>query len=224
MGGHIKEVVERARHGGTVRVLVLGGSMTAGRGCVSQVQDKTCAWPARVNGWLNATFPNAKVDVSNWAMGGWNAGVWGQSLGLRVFLMGDAKDTVDIVFFETAINDYERKVKGPEYEALLRLIIECFPKATPFGVLVIPHWGYDLVQEQEGILDHYDVPRINFNRDVLLQLDTSVWGSGAHPDWHKHQHVADLVTTTIGKAVCQSTSWDRPRFAHPLGGGKTNSR
>ena len=187
--------------------------MTAGRGCVSQAQDRTCAWPARVANWFNATFPN-QVEVSNIATGGMTARVWAQSLGLRAYSMGSAMDNVDVVLFETAINDNGLGVTN--YEALIRLIIDCFPNSTPFGVLVAPETKYRLVKQQAIILEHYDLPNINFNLDVMGPLGEEVWGKLVHPDCRKHQHLADAITNTIVRGACRNTAWTRPRFALPL--------
>jgi hypothetical protein len=58
----------------SIRVAVLGGSMTIGNECTTpdkQVQTK-CAWSAGLERWLTRTFPSAAVNVDNLGYGGMN--------------------------------------------------------------------------------------------------------------------------------------------------------
>lgn len=56
---------------GSVRILVLGGSETAGGNCNDGVTwSKSCAWPARFAAWLREQFSTVDVRVDNQASGG----------------------------------------------------------------------------------------------------------------------------------------------------------
>jgi hypothetical protein len=56
----------------TIRVGVLGGSMTFGQHCEDPVygNGSSCAWPSRLERWLQKTFPHAAVRVINMAVPG----------------------------------------------------------------------------------------------------------------------------------------------------------
>ena len=63
------------RRGGTVSVVVLGGSMARGQGCSEDESLMlSCAYSGRVVAWLRAAYPKAKVLFENRAVGGQTTG------------------------------------------------------------------------------------------------------------------------------------------------------
>ena len=101
----------------TVRILVLGGSVTAGHDCQSGAAIgiqahlrrtrafKDCAWPARLEHLLNSViFDGEEIfEVSNEAMGGMSSD-WG-AFSLKYRLFSDKERTPDVVISAFSAND-----------------------------------------------------------------------------------------------------------------------
>ncbi len=98
----------------TVRFIVLGGSVTAGRnteGCCSKPECngklylKRCAWPQYFGNWLNNTFP-ADVETYNLAVSGYTSIAMSEEVTERLQAAGIANLTSnDVVFLDHSVND-----------------------------------------------------------------------------------------------------------------------
>jgi hypothetical protein len=71
------DLLARLRAGDTIRMAVVGGSMTYGSGCNDGDRDNyACAWPRRFQERLQQVFPDANISVSNLAQPGWSYTPW----------------------------------------------------------------------------------------------------------------------------------------------------
>jgi len=114
---------------------------------------------------------------------------------------------------ETLINDAERhpRMASISYEALIRLVSELFPSAVPFGVLFGPNIPVWLLDQQVGILDKLNVPRMNYMDWAFLAMARRM--GSKHPDWVAHQLIADAITSTWWRGLELSCGKPIPQVA-----------
>ena len=116
----LRRVATALRDGRRVRIVVFGGSVTAGvgtRGCSlpgCEVETRgnecrACAWPSQLEAWLRATYPGARVDVYNLAVRASSTSVGIKQL--RVAKFGSPPTSIsslggdDLVVHDWAFND-----------------------------------------------------------------------------------------------------------------------
>lgn len=74
---NFRHIADKVRSAEPLHIYVVGGSMTAGHGCVDgNRQDATCAWPSRLKSKLSAYFNASEVHVHNVARPGWDYGTF----------------------------------------------------------------------------------------------------------------------------------------------------
>ena len=74
--GAWSRVFAALRSGGTVSVVMLGGSMARGQGCTEdESAHVSCSYSGRLVAWLRRAYPRAKVFFENRAVGGMTTGV-----------------------------------------------------------------------------------------------------------------------------------------------------
>lgn len=228
--GRIKALMASLAAGEKCRILVLGGSETAGADCAQDtrengtLKDKDCAWPARFAAWLRATFPQSEVVLDNLAVGGTPSCAHLARFGSLVSSQG-RKDT-DLVLLDPVINDFFALSEAPVcFENLIRTLRLLLPNAATFALftgtpeMATLQYGY----QEINIADYYRLPRLNFMD--LVQASGALWmtpsGNGnnvdcktgersnAHPCWKTHQVMADAVANAWGK-VLNSMCEDAP--------------
>ena len=102
---------------GRLRVLVVGGSETAGVNCDDgETRHKACSWPARLGRWLES--PGFRVEVDNQASGGTTISASFPSLGILL------SNVPDIFIVDFVVNDaFETQDSGASllsaYEAFI---------------------------------------------------------------------------------------------------------
>jgi hypothetical protein len=103
-------LLSKLRDGGTVEIIVLGASTTAGMGCFQPANEQSrvlalsgvpCSWSARFAEWLRVNFPRCRVVYHNFARGGSQTEV---AVGGLAALLSSARDP-DVVFTDFSIND-----------------------------------------------------------------------------------------------------------------------
>ncbi|CAE8615759.1 unnamed protein product [Polarella glacialis] len=202
--------------GATIKVMVLGGSFTAGIGCQPKkskdkhlIRDKACAWSARFVHWLRVAFPRSTVVLDNLAQGGSPTPVILSGLGLFDYT------NVDLILIDTLVNDQigsevrrfgfkysdidSTQAVSVAYEVLIRTLHELAPKAVLYSVLDGCPGCHLAVPAHRQVLNFYDVPRLDYV-DVVAQLQT-LWAymgkkDTNHPDFRSHQAVADVLALT----------------------------
>lgn len=90
----------------TVKILVLGGSVTMGVNCYTVVRPVNgihCSWPTRLESFLNRLAGGQLVEVANHATGGTNSKI-GDTL-MRFELLPESSRTPDVIINGYSIND-----------------------------------------------------------------------------------------------------------------------
>ena len=86
-----------------LRIVVLGGSMTAGAACKQgNAYNKNCAWGHRLEFQLQSYFGENRVEVTNLARGGTQSEV---ALGSLYSLLGAIEQKPDILISDYSVND-----------------------------------------------------------------------------------------------------------------------
>jgi hypothetical protein len=186
---------------GAIKILVLGGSETAGVNCNDGInQLKECAWSARYKSWLQAKCPTAQVILDNQASGGTTTSASLPSLNLWL------ATNPDIVFVDFIVNDsFEAQENAQNllaiYESLilqvrhiqkpifLAFLISCALERCS-SVRDIIFWVSTV--HDVGIVSYYDVAHCAAHlsgTNVSLFWDTT----GTHPSWKVHQLMADTL-------------------------------
>ena len=82
---HAARLLARVEGGETLRILVVGGSVTFGANCAqplytaklggshAYIRDQQCAWPARLQSLVNTLFGRQAIDVESMAFGGYTS-------------------------------------------------------------------------------------------------------------------------------------------------------
>ena len=124
----LRRVATALRDGRRVRIVVFGGSVTAGvgtRGCslpgceveLKGNECRACAWPSLLEAWLRATYPGAQVDVHNLAVRASSTSVGIKQL--RVAKFGSPPQSIsslggdDLVIHDWAFNDQVKHSPSP---------------------------------------------------------------------------------------------------------------
>lgn len=210
-------LMHKLEAGGTARVLVFGGSMTAGNGCgQGRWFGDQCAWSARFASWLRTRFPRARIELINLARGGQTAdGVLSQiGVELRANM---AAGNVDLVMLDTLVNDAARGATLA-YEGLIRYLHQRLPGTPVVSVLSCPahvpgSWTTGCAEqraEQLRVIEHYGVPYVDFKelvdqRPALWQCPADAGSACTHPQWKTHQFIADVAASAFGAA------WSLPK-------------
>lgn len=97
-------LVDRLEAGQRIRVVVLGGSETAGTGCDDgSTKLAGCSWSARFVRWLNHAYPHAAIEYENHGAGGTTTA--GILPSLRPILEGPGRPPLDLVLIDFLAND-----------------------------------------------------------------------------------------------------------------------
>lgn len=212
--------------GGTVRILVLGGSMTAGVRCAQFVKDgqkvtgKSCAWPARFHASLASRFPTATVEMLNIAQGGTTTSVILAGIGMVLRGMQDEGSMPDAVIIDTLVNDASEAKRWDDagntsfstdqiislsYESLIRSLHELVPNAAVLSFMSGCPNCASKRDSQLSVATFYDLPRLDYSdfrskhqnmTDLWKMFDSDV----NHPSWETHQMIADVVANVLGRA------------------------
>ena len=202
----------RLSRGGTVRVLVLGGSMTAGVECVKDgtVPVKACAWSGRFVKWLRAEFPEAKISFENRARAGTQTEV---ALG-GITAMLKSEEAWDIIFTDYSVNDFIHSAVITKFgggspedrlsmlnEKLILTIKALAPIALHVNIIASCPTCLSRLSLQKAVSVTYekhgvslvDLSRRCFGPGKTLFLCN--WDHAAHPNAAIHQDFADAVSS-----------------------------
>ncbi|CAE8589125.1 unnamed protein product [Polarella glacialis] len=177
-------LMRRLATGATIKVMVLGGSFTAGVMCQQKIKDrhlirdKACAWSAHFVHWLRVAFPRSTVVLDNLAQGGSPTPVILSGLGLFDYT------NVYRILIDTLVNDQggsevrrfgfnysdidSTQAVSVAYEMLIRTLHELAPEAV-YSVLDGCPQCHLVVPAHRQVLNFYDVPRLDYV-DVVAQL------------------------------------------------------
>jgi hypothetical protein len=202
------------------KVLVLGGSETAGVDCVNDlVSRKDCAWSARAVSWMRAAFPCAEISLHNYATGGTT--LTSGMASLHVWLQNPPDS--DLLLVDFIVNDafsldqFSSSKPGPvptslsaAYEQFILQTRAARPdlEIVFVNTCALPRCS-KVAAEIEAIAAHYGIPVISYAAVVkaasltpeLCGKDASLqwWGppSLAHTRWQVHQLMAETVQDCV---------------------------
>mmetsp|Transcript_5707 Transcript_5707/g.16556 ORF Transcript_5707/g.16556 Transcript_5707/m.16556 type:complete len:539 (+) Transcript_5707:54-1670(+) len=247
-------LLRKLQKGKTLRIVVFGGSSTAGMHCEQHtarfkesggcsktagkpcmvhetIIAKECSWPRRFQHWLQYAFPNAKIELDNFAQGAATSSsiLVGSGIMMKAYNFDKNDRGADIIFVDTLVNDVYQWQKdwgqdqkrtmdmstnaAMAFEQVVRTLHALQPKAVIFPVLS----GCNLCWSQGGghrqVIDHYNLPRLDWGQFVAWKQN--LWdGPDAHPNYWVHQSIADVLAAVWGSAwnqECQS------RFTRKVG-------
>lgn len=196
---------------GSLRILAVGGSETAGVFCSEPYsQDKTCAWPSRFVSWLRVQFPAIPIYLDNQATGGTSTmgslpliTHWPLSdLILVDYIVNDAFDTAGSII--------------PAYESFIRQLSKSRPGVPVIFIITCP---LEICSKVRDVImwatSLYDIPVISFYdvahcaAHIASQKNVTdiYWRGLHHPDWVTHQYIADTISYVFfHNTVCHTES------------------
>ena len=196
---------------GSFRILVVGGSETAGVFCDEPLSHaKSCAWPSRFTSWLREQYPTIPIYLDNQATGGTSTV---GSLPLITHWHSS-----DLILVDYIVND-AFDVKGsiiPTYESFIRQVAKAKP-GTP--MIFVVTCALEICSKVRDVIlwtaSLYDIPIISFYdvahcaAHISSQKNVTdiYWRGLHHPDWVTHQYIADTVSYVFfHNTVCHSES------------------
>jgi hypothetical protein len=202
------------------KVLVLGGSETAGVDCVNDlVSRKECAWSARAVSWMQAAFPCADISLYNYASGGTT--ISSGMASLHVWLQNPPDS--DLLLVDFIVNDafsleqFISSKPGPvptslsaAYEQFILQTRAARPdlEIVFVNTCALPRCS-GVAAEIEAIAAHYGIPVISYAAVVKSASLTPElcgkdawpywWGDVkiAHTRWQVHQLMAEMVQDCV---------------------------
>ncbi len=197
-------------------VAYLGGSITAGAGATNH---NATSWRALTTKWLSENFPDSQITEINMGIG---------SVGslLPVFYLDDyvINEIPDLVFIETAVNDYLQHYTAEEisvyYESIIRKLLNANPYCeivaiyTINDVLSVSAEYYTEALSQDSVAAYYGIPSANVGRKLrkdrglinpksggeYTQRWQTFFGDEVHPTDAGHKEYANTITYLLDSA------------------------
>ena len=223
----MRSVVQKAVKGKTIKMMVVGGSISAGGGLWKDRGNIDGVYHKALSAWWRKTvtpITNSTIDVNNVAIGGIDSEYF--SYCLNNFL----ESNPDLVLWELSANDYNLKYDERDFdpskalEQLTRLILQL--PSHPALIYVnffrgdSKHFELhekcpDSEQAEVDILSrYYDIPSLSWRRMVCNLITKRTFiprelfsEDGVHPSLLGHAQVAMLLTMYI-KGVFESVLAD----------------
>lgn len=176
----IYKAMDKGRRGEPVRIVVLGGSITAG----SHATAETARWANIMTDWWKVKFPQSTVTLIN-------AGIGGTGSDLGVFrLQRDVLNySPDIVVVEYSVNDNSGGVYCETMmEGILRQLLACDQHPGVMLLTLKQENGMTAKESHKKVAAYYGVPVVRFadsigtrlQRDGVALHDT--YTDGIHPN------------------------------------------
>jgi hypothetical protein len=185
-----RKLLEVIEAGPEFRVLVLGGSETAGVNCDDGVSKlKSCSWPHRLWHWLRHRFPGTRVVLDNQASGGSTTSVSLPSLGIWLsesrphliladFIVNDAFEQQESTGgirnnLLTVYEAFVRQVRAVSPTSKLVFVVSC-----TMGYCTAVRDVIELVSSVHGVgvVSYYDVAHCAAQLRLDPSLLSSYWG------------------------------------------------
>mmetsp|Transcript_120490 Transcript_120490/g.292407 ORF Transcript_120490/g.292407 Transcript_120490/m.292407 type:complete len:526 (+) Transcript_120490:31-1608(+) len=233
-----QNLFDKLSSGKSVKMVVLGGSFTAGVDCSEPadggaITSFRCAWPSRVQAILSELFPQSSISLLNMAHGGTTSSV---ILGAIALLLRDVEggiDEIDLIVLDTLVNDAAEfhkwtqhgnlspgEVVKTSYEALVRVLHEMVPQAALVSLFAGCPACLGMASNQRAVASFYGLPLVDYASLVAQKLDEVplLWDPPySHPRWISHQIVADVIAGTWTKVFQGFCTGDRaPQPTFPL--------
>jgi lysophospholipase L1-like esterase len=151
----LAKVFAKARRGESIKLGVIGGSITVG----AIASDPANSYAGLLLAWWRKRFPDCEIDLINAGVSG-TGSMYGALRAGRDLLSG----TPDLVVIEFAVND--NWTDGEAYEGLVRQVLA--QPNQPAAILLFMMWerGGNDQEMQAKVGRHYDLPMVSF-RDAM---------------------------------------------------------
>ena len=218
----IAKVIKKLQAGEDVTVAFLGGSITQGTGA-----DNESCYAALTAKWIQAQFPEAKVNYVNAGIG-----ATGSYIGVHRCDEQVLSHDPDLVFIDFSVNDESQNnaINKLTYEGLIRKI---WKHSTNPGIICVAMTQDNgtSVQECHGeVAAKYSVPLVSYHDAMLNFLNTNssgkVWadisGDNIHPNYAGHAVLSAMLTTYLQYITDNVDSIDEtdPELAAPGDSGE----
>lgn len=199
----LKKVIEKAKAGETVKIGVLGGSITGGAAASSW--DK--AYGKNLVNWWAAQFPKCDVEY-------YNAGIGSTGSIIAAHRAYDdlLVNEPDLVVVDFSVNDSGTATDKEAYESVIRQVLKSEKAPAVIIISFMSEGGHNYQDMHLEIAEHYDLPMISF-RDALwpeMEDGTYNWDEFypdyIHPNNRGHKMAADLIVHYIAKVYLDTTT------------------
>ncbi|ORY28167.1 SGNH hydrolase-type esterase domain-containing protein [Naematelia encephala] len=223
-GARVRKVLQKAREGHSLKVGVLGGSVSACRGVHPSVEHPRGdpagpgCYTSLFKDWLNQTFPGSEHQVWNGAIGGMDSSYYAFCGAHHI-----AND-VDLIILEFDVNDQTDTIYASFFDQLLRVLLEF--KSQP-AVVILGMWA-PLVAQDQGygdpqwvhlpIAHYYDIPYVSMKRIIFnhyLRYPESTAKAfyqidHLHPNARGHRVLSDLLISYLESELCLLSRYGMP--------------
>ncbi len=163
-------------------VLYIGGSLTYGTG-----SSTTECWRAYTTKWLKETYPNAKINETNTAIGG-TGSLWGLARTKREVI----DKNPDLVFIEFAMNDtyfnLTKEQAAAYMEGMVRQINTALPNTDIIIILTTDDARlgkrYPTLEGHIAVAEFYGIPYINVGEALIEPVKNGGWNQYAADNVH----------------------------------------
>ena len=223
------DVFDRLDAGESLRLVVLGGSMTFGVNCNGQAYTK-CAWPAELAAWLRLVRPRWQLEVVNAAAGGVYAdtlAAWPELEAADVYIIDTLVNAIQInqaaipLFYDRLLWRLMQNVAGPTTggpPAILSLQSLAPPMRDTANAesVVASYYGLATASYRNAIFGKAEMHATNISADILNLLWSPYYET--HPGKCTHELLSDVVkyaflrllsnrsTTAAGSAAAAPTA------------------
>lgn len=192
-----EHVFARLDRGESVRVVVIGGSITQGAGAGKGGKP----WGTKfVEGWRRA-FPKCNIDYVNAGIGATGSDIGAYRLQRDVL---DKKP--DVVAVEFSVNDSNKRERAESYEGVIRQLLMSERKIAVVLLGMVNQGGYNSQEWHGKVARHYNVPYVSYRDGIFfpyVKEGTVQWRDispdGIHPNADGHAYAAALVNWTISE-------------------------
>lgn len=204
-GERVRRVLQKASQGETVKVGILGGSVSLGYTKCNCPKD---TWHYQVITWFKSEFPQTTIIHNDGSV---------RARGTNYFSLCHAEhldQDVDIVFLEHGVNDMYSNEAIVSTERLVRSLLEYPNKPAVVFVATMPHKAGKQLHGMDvelTVANYYDVPMISMRNAVFTpaqekeSLRHHLWGDemdGTHLVLKGHQVLANLVSSYLAQQKC----------------------
>lgn len=192
-------VMDKARRGEPVTIVVLGGSITQG----SLASSESKRWVNIMTGWWKTTFPNSAITLINAGIGG-----TGSDIGVFRLQRDVLSKKPDFVMVEFSVNDNS----GGTYcekmtEGIIRQLLTYDSLPGVMMLTLQQENGTTAKESHKKVAAHYNIPVVRFADSIATRLaadgktlrDTYGDNPGVHPNDLGMKYISDFVIEELGR-------------------------
>ncbi len=206
-----EHVWERLERGESIRIAVIGGSITEGSAASTPAKrwgESFCA------GWRRA-FPDAGIDFVNAGMG-----ATGSTIGAFRLKRDVLDKKPDVVAVEFSVNDSNTRERAESYEGVLRQLLSDSGGIAVILLGMVDRSGVSAQEWHGNVARHYKVPYVSW-ADALyypyVKNGTIKWSDlspdDVHPNDIGHAYAASLLNHRLRDKYLEWKAASRPPAA-----------